>query len=127
MKPRPQEHHLHQLHNRIFAISDPGSEIEFVTWIARVSCRLRKNDIGQLVVEEMDQAQEKYRDVYFSAGGMSKTLVLPFESLEHEKIITGPAIIESPFTTIVVDPDSQARATASGNLILDIQEEQVSE
>jgi len=34
--------------------------------------------------------------------------------------LQGPAIIESPFTTVVVDPGSSARLTENGNLMISL-------
>ena len=42
-----------------------------------------------------------------------------FEAIEPERVIEGPAIIESPFTTVVVNPGATAQRRASGSLSLD--------
>src|SRR5690606_23286402 len=40
---------FHALHERIYAIADPASDVEFVTWIAKVRCPVERADRHRLV------------------------------------------------------------------------------
>jgi N-methylhydantoinase A len=44
--------------------------------------------------------------------------VLRFEDMERGAEVAGPAIIESSFTTVVVDPGASATRSKSGSLII---------
>jgi N-methylhydantoinase A len=46
------------------------------------------------------------------------TPVLHVESMLPSQIVTGPAIIESSFTSVVVDPGAMAERMASGSLLI---------
>jgi N-methylhydantoinase A len=109
---------FHGAHRQMFAISDPGSEIELVTWRARVRCRLREGGAGRLVAGAADARIEGRRQVYFATAGWLEAAVHRFEAVERE--VAGPAIIESSFTTVVVDPDAVARRSASGSLVITV-------
>jgi N-methylhydantoinase A len=109
---------FHGAHRQMFAISDPGSEIELVTWRARVRCRLREGGAGRLVAGAADARIEGRRQVYFASAGWLEAAVHRFEAVERE--VAGPAIIESSFTTVVVDPDAVARRSASGSLVITV-------
>ncbi|WP_336740820.1 hydantoinase/oxoprolinase family protein [Aureimonas altamirensis] len=106
---------FHQTHMTIFEISDPHSEIEFVTWRAKVKCRIRSGGTGQLPTRSGLSGQPQ-RPVYFSQTGWTDAQVVRFEAMESDVLVNGPAIIESSFTTVVVDPDTQARRTEGGGL-----------
>ena len=108
---------FHETHRQIFEISDPGSAIELVTWRARVRCRLREGGSGRLAAGA-EARIESGRRVYFADAGWVEAQVRRFEAVEGE--IAGPAIIESSFTTVVVDPGAIARRTASGSLSITV-------
>jgi N-methylhydantoinase A len=107
---------FHAAHREVFAIEDRESEIEAVLWRARVRCRLNENDLGRVVSNAGAIPGDRQRMVYFPGVGRAVATVRSFESLNSYEMVSGPAIVESPFTTIVVDPGAQAQRTASGSL-----------
>ena len=62
---------------------------------------------------------EKEREAYFVNQGFLMSQVKRFESLELGEAVVGPAIIESPFTTVVIDPGAKAYRKVSGSLSID--------
>ena len=107
---------FHAAHQEIFAISDPKSEIEVVGWKARVSCRLRETGISSLG-EAVDVATEyPHRPAFFSDTGWVDTPIVRFEALPAGQQMTGPVIVESPFTTIVANPGAKLCRLASGSV-----------
>jgi N-methylhydantoinase A len=58
------------------------------------------------------------REAYFSDIGLAEARVLRFEDMERGAEVAGPAIIESSFTTVVVDPGASATRSKSGSLII---------
>ncbi|MDR6955061.1 N-methylhydantoinase A [Ancylobacter sp. 3268] len=106
---------FHATHKMIFEITDPDSDIEFVTWRAKVSCKIREGGTGRLPTQEV-AAQTEKRPIYFSQTGWTNAQVVRFESMPPNAPLTGPAIIESSFTTVVVDPGTHALRTDGGGL-----------
>lgn len=106
---------FHETHMTIFEISDEQSDIEFVTWRSKVSCSIRKGGTGRLPFAAGAGHLSK-RKVYFDEGGWTDANVVRFETMEPDTRVVGPAIIESSFTTVVVDPGTQAMRTGDGGL-----------
>jgi N-methylhydantoinase A len=110
---------FHEAHRDLFAIDDPESGIEVVGWTAAVRCRLRESESGTLVATDVKTEIEGTRKAYFSGTGFVDATVRRFETLRVGEKVAGPAIIESPFTTVVVDPGATAERRASGSLSID--------
>ncbi|TCN22827.1 hydantoinase/oxoprolinase family protein [Sinorhizobium americanum] len=107
---------FHEMHQRIFEISDPNSEVEFVTWRAKVSCKLKETTSGSLPSEGDFAGGKAKRPVYFSETGWIDVPVHRFEAMKPGEPAAGPSIVESSFTTVVVDPSTIAERTAGGGL-----------
>ncbi|SNB72327.1 N-methylhydantoinase A [Arboricoccus pini] len=106
---------FHAMHKKIFEINDPHSGAEFVTWRAKVRCRLKEPGAGRLTACDSDASIGK-RTVYFSSTGWSDVPVARFEAMPPGLKVTGPAIVESSFTTVVIDPGTVAERTSGGGL-----------
>lgn len=107
---------FHRVHEDIFAINDPDSEVEVVGWTASVKCRLRESEAGSLAERELKTSVDGSRKVYFAGHGFVDATVRRFEAMKEGEVLDGPAIIESPFTTVVVDPGATAERRASGSV-----------
>ena len=59
------------------------------------------------------------RPVYFSGVGACEAAVRRFEAIRPGERIVGPAIIESSFTSVVINPGATAERRASGSLSID--------
>ena len=59
------------------------------------------------------------RPVYFD-GAWAETPIYRREALPGDAVIAGPAVIQQLDTTILVEPGSEARADALGNLVLTV-------
>jgi N-methylhydantoinase A len=110
---------FHAAHQDIFAINDPGSGIEVVGWTAAVKCRLRESESGSLIAADAATVIDGSRQAYFSGTGFVDTTVRRFETMAVGEKLAGPAIVESAFTTVVVDPGATAERRASGSLSID--------
>ena len=107
-----------RVHNEILAHVDPDSDVEFITWKARVDCPLRDKPLDHSTGSVENVAPAK-RIVYFHDGGKLDTAVWQLDSLAPGREIEGPAIIQSRVTTIVVEPGARATRTSSGSLVLE--------
>lgn len=109
---------FHRVHEGLFAFADEGSAIEAVGWRANVRCRLR--DGATLGVEGAGGGPEVVaaRAVYFPEGVRAEARVARFERMAPGETVAGPAIVESSFTTVVIDPGAVAERRASGSLLI---------
>ena len=111
---------FHDLHKEVFAISDPESPVEMVGWRARVRCQLRATEPGKVTSSAARALTTTSRSAYFSETGLAVEMVevkvLQFEAMQPGVIQEGPAIIESPVTTVVIEPGAAAERKSSGTL-----------
>lgn len=108
---------FHEAHLEVFAINDPDSPVEFVSWGARARCRVRKSgDLDILSVAGVET--RPCRQLFFSSTGYVSAPVYALGSLDIGSTVSGPAIVESPVTTIVVDPDAHGVKTANGSILI---------
>jgi N-methylhydantoinase A len=111
---------FHAVHDEIFAIRDSESPIEIVAWRARVRCRLRDDHADTITTgRPPDGRVDGSRRAYFPATGVIDVDVRMLEAMVPGAVLTGPAIVESPVTTVVVDARATAVRMASGSLLID--------
>ncbi len=109
---------FHRTHEALFTFADAESAIEVVGWRANVRCRLREG--ATLKVEGGGGPEsEGGREVYFADTGRIRARVVRFEGMVPGEMVEGPAIIESSFTTVVVDPGAKASRRSSGSLLIE--------
>jgi N-methylhydantoinase A len=94
---------FHATHRSIFAIDDPQADVEIIAWHARASCHLRDRPDAVLRASGM-QDGVRYREASFPGAGWVRTPVLGFDTLPIGETHTGPALVESSFTTLVLGP-----------------------
>jgi N-methylhydantoinase A len=110
---------FHRTHEEVFAIRDADAPIEIVGWSVSVACRIRGEPSGLLAVAKPGGAGEGARMAYFPGHGRIPTILRRFETIAPGEQVRGPAIIESSFTTVVVNPGAVAERRLSGSLSLD--------
>ncbi len=108
---------FHKSHEQIFSYRDEGSAIEILGLRARVTCRVRPDGNFRLA-EEMSDYSQQSRDVYFEQSGWVATPAIQFSAVPTNDYVAGPAIIESSFTTVVIDPDARFMRSANGSLLI---------
>ncbi|MBN9020684.1 MAG: hydantoinase/oxoprolinase family protein, partial [Rhizobiales bacterium] len=109
---------FHDTHQEIFAVSDPGAEVEMIGWNATIRCRIGSPAPGRLAAPGAPGAAPPARQVYFAGTGWVAAEVHDFDRLAADTEITGPGIVESGFTSVVIDPGARARRDAGGTLII---------
>jgi len=112
---------FHQVHDRIYAVTDPDSAVECLNWKKRVSITLQhpKTDIGKAKLHEARQATRQ-RTCHFGTGEGVDTPIYHGDALRPGAQVRGPAIIEEPTTTLVVYPGMAAHVSGAGNYILSV-------
>lgn len=110
---------FHTTHEEVFAIRDAHSGIEIVGWSVSVACRIRSDATVGIVAAPSAVADEGTRSAFFPGHGRLATAVRRFEAIATGEKVAGPAIIESSFTTVVVNPGAIAERRPSGSLSID--------
>jgi len=110
---------FHQAHERVYAVRDPGSAVEFVNWKGRIAISLfEPPPPPDTAASPSTPAPDALRPCYFAETGRTATPIYRGARLAPGARIAGPAIIEEPTTTIVVYPGLSAALSAAGNYIL---------
>jgi N-methylhydantoinase A len=105
-----------RLHEEIFAVRDDHSAVEIVALRARVICPLENRSEGRLSSSAGELDGE--RPVYFSGHGHTSARVLSLEQLASGQELAGPAIVESPLTTVVIEPGAVAERRPGVGLVV---------
>jgi len=103
------------------AYREAGKEI--ITFRVTAIGELQKPEIERnfLEVNNAELAKKGNRDVYFEEyGKFVQTSVYDFDALRGGAEIPGPAIIETPVTTIVVNPKDRASLDELRNVIVSV-------
>lgn len=113
---------FHDLHQRVYAVRDTGSDIEFLNWIARITIEIPRTAPKREEIDTHPASTPLARDCYFGGTGLVSTPIYKPEHLALGARISGPAIIEEPTTTLVVYPRMAAQVSGTGNYLLQIEE-----
>ena len=107
------------MHERVYAVRDEGSAVEFVNWKGRIAVQaFAPPPPPGPRVQPYVPTPDAYRDCYFVETGRAATPVFRGGRLQPGARIAGPAVIEEPTTTIVVYAGGSAELTAAENYIL---------
>ncbi len=111
---------FHRTHQEVFAVSDPTSPIETVGWNAEVRCRVGSAEPGRVRSAENSAKLPPRRVRFLNPRELRFVDVHRFEAIPAGAEIAGPAIVESSFTSIVLDPGAIARRDVLGTLVIDV-------
>ncbi len=109
---------FHAIHERIFAVTDPGSLVEVLFWKARLTAIVNKPSLvagGQ----GGSEAPHASRIAHFEETGSVRINSYDGPALSVGSRIPGPAVIEEPTTTIVVYPGMTAIVTSHRNYLIE--------
>ncbi|MGH3042446.1 MAG: hydantoinase/oxoprolinase family protein [Gaiellaceae bacterium] len=112
---------FHRAHERIFAVSEPGQQVECVNWKGRLTVPLERPPLPAVASNGQGPPEPlATRRTYFEELGEQQASIYLSETLRPGASIVGPALIEEPTTTIVVYPGSSATVTPRDNYLLEI-------
>jgi N-methylhydantoinase A len=114
-----------RLHERVYAIAQPGMRVECLTWKARMSAPIAGvtlDGLGGIDDEErsLEGARRADRSAHFADTGWVDTAVYDGTLMPPDAEVNGPAIIEEPTSTLVVPPDAIVRTTSLGNYLVEV-------
>jgi len=109
---------FHAAHNRVFAVRDEDSVVEFINWKARVTRVLEKPLADASQAMTAPHEPDGTRLAYFGGDGRVETPIYKDPKPGQSCEIIGPAVLELPTTTLVVYPGMKATFTEFGNFKL---------
>lgn len=112
------EEAFHMAHEAIFGFRDPASAVEIIGWSARASYRTGPTEIGRVRSVRAVSGERTSRHASFPGHGAVPTAILPFEAMAVEARHAGPAVVETPFSSIVIDPDCHFYRQDNGSLVI---------
>ena len=116
---------FHREHERVFAVKEPGQNIECLYWKGRLTAFLESPALIKVpATTRPPPPPRKDCEAFFAGVGAVRTPRYLGSSLEAGTRIEGPAIIDEPTTTIVVYPQSAVRVTELRNYLVDVEREQ---
>ena len=117
---RGLEEAFHVVHERVFAVKEPGQRLECLYWKGRATARLPKPLRPRLALDGASPPEPKAtREASFGPGGTAEVSAYLGETLAAGQRIEGPAIVEEPTTTVVVHPGWSLTVTETGDYLLE--------
>ncbi len=101
--------------------TNPAAPVEALSWEVRAASiavapapveRPSSVDVAEIPLKGR-------RQVYFR-GGWQETRIYDRESLQAGSRLVGPAVVEAPDTTVLVNPDQAVTMDRFGNLVMDV-------
>jgi N-methylhydantoinase A len=117
---RAMEETFHEVHERVFAVKEPGQRIECLYWKGRATVKLPNPALAAGSRNGGPPASPTgRRDTWWGTGEPRAVDIYLGESMSVGDRVEGPAIVELPTTTIVVYPDWSCEVTESGAFMLE--------
>ncbi len=110
---------FHSVHERVFAVKEPGQYVECLYWKGRGTASLAKPELHLLEPNGNGNRPDSRRPTWMTADAAVDTPVHLGTSLGAGARIDGPAVIEEPTTTIVVPDGWTATVGALGGYLLE--------
>jgi N-methylhydantoinase A len=111
---------FHDRHRELFSFRDDGDEVEIMSWRAVARCRV--NDDARMPRSAASETGETLRRrMVFPKTGAIVAPAFRLGALNGAEVI-GPAVIESNYTTVVIQPGARARRQDDGHLVIEVAE-----
>ncbi len=106
---------FHRAHKSLFSFDDPSSDIEILGWSVEAICKFPGST--RLVLANPDDRETgKTRRAWFPGAGWCDVALHKWSDIAKGTVIEGPAIVESNFSTVVVEVNSRATKRSQGGL-----------
>jgi N-methylhydantoinase A len=111
---------FHAAHLEIFGIQDTSSPVEILNWCVTAAGAIEPDGSSHPMRQSAADRSilNEKRNAYFPGCGRVLTSIYRWDELKPDEPVTGPAIIESSFTTVVVPPGTSASKTPAGSVLL---------
>lgn len=118
---------FHDHHMDVFATADRHSPIEVVGWRARVECRLQETaTVDAAAPSDAERRPDGVRPAWFAGHAEPlETAIHSLSAISPGDELLGPAVVESPVTTIVIEPGARVTGMPGGSLVVDVGDHRV--
>ncbi len=111
---------FHAVHERIFAVTEPGQQVECVSWRVRLVAELPHPPVRpEPASASTAPVPRSRRPAFFDETGQVEVPRYLGGALAPGIVLEGPAVIEEPAATIVVYPGSRTRVTGLRSYLFD--------
>jgi N-methylhydantoinase A len=110
---------FHAVHERVFAVKEPGQYIECLYWKGRGTAGLTKPRLRMLEANGTDPRPDRHRPTWLGVDAATDTPVFLGASLAAGQRVDGPLVVEEPTTTIVVPSGWSLTVSATGGYLLE--------
>jgi N-methylhydantoinase A len=100
--------------------TNPAAPVEALSWEVRAAALATLPQVAEAPVASGVGAPEQTRRRVYFRGGWQDTPIHSREALQPGHVVLGPAVIEAPDTTILVNPDHSVRLDGFGNLLMEL-------
>lgn len=101
--------------------TNPAAPVEALSWEVRAASEAVAPALVERSVASSGVVLKARRPVYFRGGWLQDTPIYDRDTLHAGSQVEGPAVIEAPDTTILVNPAQTVSMDRFGNLIMDVQ------
>jgi N-methylhydantoinase A len=110
---------FHSRHKELFSFRDDGDSVQIMSFRAVARCRLAESDRPQHTEPNSASASTTMkRAMFFHDTGFIDSPAYRLEDLDKNTAVSGPAVIESSFTTIVLPPMASAQKNPDGYVVI---------
>jgi N-methylhydantoinase A len=109
---------FHAIHERVFAVRDERSQLEFLTWSGRLTVPLPKRQPAARPCSPSRPTPREVRPAFFEEVGTVEASFLDGSALPPGASVDGPAIVSEPTTTIVIPPGASAHVSAHDTYVI---------
>jgi N-methylhydantoinase A len=111
---------FHDLHERIFAVRDPGQSVEVLQCRGRLVATPFTPAHASAAPSAEGPHRPPVRNAYFPGEGYVEVAVHDGGTLPAGSQLEGPLLVTEPSTTVVVPPGVTLRITELGNYLLEL-------
>jgi N-methylhydantoinase A len=111
---------FHAAHRAMFGYDEPAADVEIVTWCVVASMRSPHRASEDLTLRGQESSRsQRLRKMWFDGHASAiETPVYDLIALPEGETLRGPAIVETPVTTVVVDPAASLRFDRRAGLVI---------
>ncbi|MBH0239098.1 hydantoinase/oxoprolinase family protein [Methylobrevis albus] len=111
---------FHARHQDLFSFRDDGDDVEIMGWRAVARCRVAEESRAHLAPQPGGGPKAVHRTMTFRETGPVEAPAFRWDDLDPAEPVVGPAVIESSFTSVVINPGATARKKPSGQLVISL-------
>tara|TARA_B100001093_G_scaffold506742_1_gene566180 strand:- start:1861 stop:3924 length:2064 start_codon:yes stop_codon:yes gene_type:complete len=111
---------FHKRHTELYSFRDDGDLIEIMSFRARAHISSRNETFVRMAGKSTLSTGNSKRKIFVKDKGFVTVDIFRIENIESSKKISGPAIIESGYTTVVVPEGASIARKEAGYLTMEL-------